>query len=184
MDKHEQLKNILSSMEDLPEFFKQNQENLARESSRLYYLLYGKDKDYEGPLYNGLQENEWSMITLLISSWVIETTHKIKPKEYNKNIRQLFFDHNVTEYACKILITLINNNIIPISNDDHKQKIISLLGNQKIIQFVNNQVEMILNKIKKCCGCLPPQNKAFVKISNEIGNKCTFINSVKSLKLP
>lgn len=174
MDKNEQLKNILSSIQDLPEFLKQE-----NQISRLYYLLYGKDKDYEGPLYNGLQENEWSMISLLIANWVMEVFHQVKPKELKRNVN----NKNLTIIASTILIALIKNKIIPLP-EGKEDIVISILENTDVLNFVNNQLELILNKIQYyCCGIIPPSKKSIMQITNETGNKCTLINSIKSLQL-
>lgn len=179
MDKIQKISVAINSIEDFPEFFQSIQNDIVTNSSRLYYLLYGKDSKYEGPLYNGLQSNEWPMILLLVGNWVIETLHLIKPKEYEKNIRQLFFDYEITDVACKIILALIQSDVISLSEKE-KMFVVTLLENQAVINFVNNQIEVILNKIKNYC-CFSPSHKKIVKISNKTGNKCTFINSVKSL---
>ncbi len=177
MEKLEQFEQAINSIEDFPDFFKQIQQDIAKQSKRLHYLLYGKDNKYEGPLYNGLQSTEWTMILLLVSNWIIEVVYLIKPKQYEH-----IFDYQITTVACKILLALIQSDIISLSQEE-KIIVLTLLQNQEIINFVNDQIELVLTKVKKCCGCFQKRQN-FVKISNKIGNKCTFINSVKSLKLP
>ena len=186
MDKLQQITDALNSLDNLPEFFKLIQDDLATHSSRLYYLLYGKDKNYEGPLYNGLDKNEWTMITLLVSNWLIETIHDISPSQYQKNIHKLFYEYNLTQVAAKIVIAFINEGIFPVNGEEEKLLIITLLGNEHIINFLNNQVEGILNKIQSTIHCLlpfcsKPSHKNIVKITNETGNRVTFVNSVKSV---
>lgn len=182
MDKLQQITDALNSLEDLPDFFKQIQNDISTHSSRLYYLLYGKDNKYEGPLYNGLEKNEWTMITLLVSNWLVETIHDISPIKYQQNIHKLFYEYNLTQVAAKIVVSFIEQEIFILKSDE-QALVIALLGNEKIINFLNNQLETILNKINSCCGCLPPRHKTIVKITNETGNKVTFVNSVKSVSL-
>lgn len=174
--------NTINSINDLPDFFKLIQTDISKHSTRLYYLLYGKDNNYEGPLYNGIQETEWPMITLLITNWLIETIHLIKPDDYKKKIQQkLFLEYNIITVATKIVIAFLKNNIFPISDDD-KNYIILILENEYIIKFLNNEVEIIFNKIKQSCGCcFSTSKKSIIKLTNETGNKCTFVNSLKSI---
>ncbi len=181
MSKLEQINQLLSSLDDLPEFFKQIQNDLVQNSERLFYILYAKNDNYEGPLYNGLQDNEWPMITLLVANWLVEVIHKVKPSAYKQNIDRLFYEYNITEVACKILRSLIKGNLIPIpvGNQDF---VLSILENPQVINFVNNQLEIILNKFQSwCCGIISPSHKSIVQITNETGTRCTFANSIKSL---
>jgi hypothetical protein len=181
MDKLQQISDALNSIENLPDFFKQIQNDLTTHSTRLYYLLYGKDNKYEGPLYNGLEKNEWTMITLLVSNWLVETIHDISPRKYQQNIRKLFYEYNLTQVAIKIVVSFIDQGIFPIDNEDEKAVIITLLNNPQIVNFLNKQLESILNRIQKLCGCFPPRHKTIIQVTNETGNKVTFINSVKSV---
>ncbi len=186
MDKLQQITDALNALDDLPEFFKLIQNDLSTHSARLYYLLYGKDSHYEGPLYNGLDKNEWTMITLLVSNWLIETIHDISPSQYQKNIHKLFYEYNLTQVAAKIVIAFINEGIFPVGSDEEKDLIVALLGNQQIMNFLNNQIEEILNKIQSTIRCIlpwcsSPSHKKIVNITNETGNKVTFVNSVKSV---
>ena len=182
MDKVQQISDAIISIQDLPEFFKLIQSDISTHSSRLVYLLYGKDNNYEGPLYNGLQKNEWAMITLLISNWLIETIHSVKPREYDQHIHELFFQYNLTEVATKIVIVLINSDIFPLSPEE-KLIVLALLHSEHTISFLNNQIESILNKLQGWCKCSGTSHKKIVKVTNETGNRCTFVNSVHSLRL-
>jgi len=182
MDKVQQISDAINSIQDLPEFFKLIQSDIATHSTRLVYLLYGKDNNYEGPLYNGLQNNEWTMITLLVSNWLIETIHSVKPREYNQHIRELFFQYNLTEVSIKIVIVLINSGIFPLSLEE-KAIVLALLHSQHTISFLNNQIESILNQLQSWCKCFGIGHNKIVKVTNETGNKCTFVNSVHSLGL-
>lgn len=183
MNKLEQIHQVLRNLEDLPEFFQQIQNDLVKYYERLYYLLYAKNDNYEGPLYNGLQDNEWSMITLLVANWLIEVIHNVKPSAYKQSIDKMLYEHNITQVASKILISLIKNNIIPVPKE--KQGIIlAILENPDVLNFVNNQLEIILNKLKSCwCGVVRPSNNTVIQITNETGIRCTFANSIKSLNI-
>lgn len=182
MSKLEQINQVLGSMEDLPEFFQQIQNDVVKYSERLYYLLYAKNDKYEGPLYNGLQDNEWPMITLLVANWLVEVIHKVKPSAYKQNMDKMFYEYNITQVASKILSSLIKSNIIPVSEE--KQGItLAILENPQVLNFVNNQLEIIINKFQSgCCG-ISPSHKTIIQITNETGTRCTFANSIKSLQL-
>lgn len=181
MDKLQQITDALNSIEDLPDFFKQLQNDLSTHSGRLYYLLYGKDNHYEGPLYNGLEKNEWTMITLLVSNWLVETIHNISPRKYQQNIHKLFYEYNLTQVAIKIVVAFIEQDILPVESEEEKIVVLTLLNNPQIVNFLNKQLETILNRIQKLCGCFPPRHTTIVKVTNETGNKVTFVNSVKSV---
>lgn len=178
MHKLEEINNAINSINDLPEFFKLIQKDVLTNTTRLHYLLYGKDNKYEGPLYNDLQKNEWAMLTLLISNWLIETIHLIQPSIYKTNAL-LLLDSNLPLVASKIIIAFIENDVIPMSNED-KLIVITFLQNQYLINFLHTQIETVLSKIRAKCGCFPPKHNTFVEISNDTGNKCTFINSIPS----
>ncbi len=158
MNTIEQIKLVLNNFSsDIP--------YIETYSERLYFLLYGKNDKYEGPLYNGLQPNEWPMIILLISNWLYEV------KETNK------ITISITQVSCEILKSLIKSNVIKISLEE-QYIVYTILKNQQVINFVDNELEKITSKFTTCCHIFTPNIKT---ITNETGTRCTFANSIKSL---
>ncbi len=176
MTKIEQIADAIDSIQEIHPVFKEITNDLIKQSSRLYYLLYEKDRNYEGPLYNGLQKNDWTMITFLVTNWIIETLHINSKIKYEK-IKKDLIDYGVTKFAIQIIKALIIKDIIEMQQSE-KPLVLLFLDNEEILHFVNNQIEKIITKISNCCI----SRKTVLKITNKTGNKCTFANDLKSIQ--
>lgn len=133
---------------------------LIQQTERLYFLLWGKDNSYEGPLYDKYEENEWFSITILITNWLIECYEKINK---NKNIlenetKEFFSKNNITKLSLHIVKQIIQEGLI--YNVDKKQIImyIEIYEKSEVARnIIENEIEKLVESlydliIDKCCG--------------------------------
>jgi hypothetical protein len=166
---------IIKNIDEMPDFLKENG-IIIKECLRLYYLLYEKDANYEGPLYDGLQKNDWTMILFLLTNWLVESIHDISKIKFIQ-IKQQIAYNKLIHLAIIIIKKFIENNIISI-DETEKPFVLLLLENKQIIDFVQDQLYNFVNKINNCCT----NTKSIQKLTNETGNKCTFINKLKTIQ--
>lgn len=175
-----EIRSTILSLKNLPDGIAEIQEEIGENAERLHYLLYGKDwnSGYEGPFYNGLENNDLLAITILIIGWLIESLYSIKKPNYKKYIRKLFYDYSLTHTGINLVVTLLRNNVF---NHPKKGKILSLLHNQRTICFINSRVEDIIEEINRKAGFFNGRKKV-QQITNKIGYFCTTINSMNTLE--
>lgn len=174
--------DTIVSLGDLPEVIARIQDKLADNTVRLHYLLYGKDRKsgYEGPFYNGLENDDWLAITQLVIGWIIETLYCTKEVKYNKNIRKLFYEYSLTHTGIKIVTALLANKTFHLP-DEEAGKLVALLQDQKTITFINSQVEDVVEEISRKAGYFGRTTKV-KQIIDKLGHFCTVMNSMRTLQ--
>lgn len=174
------IRSTILGLKDLPDGIAKIQEQLGDNAERLYYLLYGKERKtgYEGPFYNGLENDDWLAITQLVIGWLVESLYCIKGSNYKGNIRKLFYEYSLSHTGISLVVSLLRNNVF---NPSDKGKVLALLHDQRCVAFINSQVEDVVEEIDRKTGLFKGKNKV-QQIVNKLGYFCTVINSMKTLQ--
>ena len=174
------IRGTILGLRDLPDGISDIQDQLGANAERLYYLLYGKERKtgYEGPFYNGLENDDWLAITQLVIGWLIESIYSIREAKYRQNIRKLFYEYSLSHTGITLVISLLRNNVF---NPSDKGHILALLHDQRCVAFINSQVEEVIEEIDRKAGWFNGKRKV-EQIVNKLGTLCTVINSMKTLQ--
>lgn len=165
------LKELSVIINDIPieiPFIKKTIENNVE---RLVFLLCGKNSDYEGPLYDKYEDNEWLTISLLISNWLLESYNEIKKnkKIAEYNIKVFFQKENITKLSLYIIKKIIEHALIP--NIDSKLVLghINAYENTEMIRIViENEVERLIEAmydliLNNCMCCNKNKGKKILE---------------------
>jgi len=152
-------------------------------------LLWGKDNDYEGPLFNSYEANEWVVILLLISNWLLEVYDKISnnSKSIKYEINQFMTKQNISNISIYIIKEIIKLDLIPGINTQKILQNISLYENNGIIrELIEDSIYKIIDEIEnlimngcqfKCCMSKKSNTKKIVMAkSKDIGKMSKMIN--------
>lgn len=165
--------------------------------NRLEYLLWEKDEKYEGPLYDGYQENEWISISILIGIWFMEIYQTVKLNKkniqqssglVNQNIDELidnfFSKQNISILSCKLIHLILDMNLVPMNNTQKQLILISLMNSQtllviqegleKNVDKIKNLVNNVLNSCFNCCNT----DDDIQNISENVGTQSIMFNKI------
>ena len=167
------------------------EKHLIGNIERLIQLLWGKTDIYEGPLFNGLQSNEWSIISILVGSWAMESyTDILKDKEVLKSDVNLFMSKEyLANFSISLLKGILSSGLIPGVDENE----IDILDKIQQIPSIYDYIKDDLDKLKTeidllfkscCCGTCNYNNikKQILILSNNKGKLSTIINKIKLYK--
>lgn len=158
MERQSVLKRIVMSLQLQHQFFYKYKQKFIERIDRLDYLLWGKTADYEGPLYDGFQPNEWAFIAILVGAWLIETYKLTSSTEKQDLINSLFSKENMTSLAIQLIKKIVENQLIKTTDQDKKNMEV-FLATLTIKNFIQNELGDKLNATRDllldlamCCG--------------------------------
>jgi hypothetical protein len=166
---------------------------LINRSDRLIYLLWTKNENYEGPLFNSYQENEWSSIIILLGDWLLESYIELMKKKKNitKEVKDLFEVNNIVKLSTYILKSILESSILGnknmldnlgiLNNLDKFPKIFEMLRTE-----ISEHMNLITNLTDGCC-CTGKCNvnkvlKNMFKLAEETGKISAKINMILNSK--
>jgi len=125
---------------------------------RLGFLMWGKSASYEGPLHNGLQRNDWPLITVLVSNWLMESyVDLMKHKDVLKEDIDIFYDKQyMAKFSINLLKGLIKNGAIS-GITEQEVEVLDTLD-----KFIMTDIQVIIDFAERtggCCGCFGSGNK-------------------------
>lgn len=165
--------------------------NIILNLSRLIDLLWSKSDKYEGPLYNGLQENEWSIIVVLIGNWVMESYGTImKDKDVLKSDLELFTRKEyLTVFCISLLKGIIKEGLVPGTDEKEIEILDKIQQIPAIYNFIQDDLGKLKDQVKElfdqvfCCKCNYSKIKqTIMELSNSQGVLATTINKIKLYK--
>lgn len=165
------LKELTNIINDIPidvPFIKKTIENNVE---RLVFLLWGKDADYEGPLYDKYEDNEWLTISLLISNWLLESYNEIKKnkKIVEYDIKVFFQKENITKLSLYTIKKIIEHELIPNIDSELVLGYINAYENTEMIRTViENEVERLIEAmydliLNNCMCCNKNKGKKILE---------------------
>jgi hypothetical protein len=136
--------------------------HLSENADRLLYILWGKTDTYEGPLFDGIQRNEWAMIFLVVGNWSLEVYNSvIKDKTAIMDQVDLFFTkEHLTKFSFALVKEIINRDIVPGVVPEDVNIINQLENIPELYKFIEKGISLILEGFSKllkttcCINCL------------------------------
>lgn len=188
MSKKDIIINILKELK-LPS--ENIEKHLIGNIERFVHLLWGKTDVYEGPLYDGLQKNEWSIITVLVGNWAMESYFDLlKDKEVLREDIELFMTKQyLANFSISLLKGILKAGLVPGTDDTE----IAILDKIQQIPSIYKFIEEDLDKLREqvdtlfkntCCGkCNYKKIKQqILALSDDKGTLATIINKIKLYK--
>lgn len=133
-------------------------------TERLHYLLWSNDETYVGPLADGLQQQDYSVLVVLVSNWLMESYFTmIKNQTVLREDIEVFYDRRyLTLFSISLLKSVLRSGLIPNVNESD----VELLD--AVVNFVQTDVSDMLQLMEKivqrtCCS-----NFRTTKITNEL----------------
>lgn len=189
LQRREALKRIIMSLE-LPHIcFYEYKKKFVGRVDRLDYLLWGKTMEYEGPLYDGFQPNEWAFIAVLVGAWLIET-YKLTKASKQELIDSLFSKENMASLSIQIIKKIVANQLIKTTEQDRKNMEI-FLATLTIKNFIQNELSTTLDDTRGlllllacCCGASRKMVDCKIYKNTELrGLSATSVNKYKGINM-
>lgn len=188
MSKAEIVVNILKSLEMPSETIRKH---LVDNVDRFVHLLWGKTDKYEGPLYDGLQKNEWSIVTVLVGNWAMESyVDFLKDEQVLKHDIELFMSKQyLANFSISLLKGIIKEGIVPGTDETEADILDKIQQIPSIYKFIEEDLEKLKKEVEvlfqSCCwgkcnyGKIKHQILAW---SDDKGTLATIINKIKLYK--
>lgn len=164
---------------------------LVDHSSRLVHLLWGNTDEYEGPLFDGLQKNEWSIITVLVGNWVMEVyTDVLKDKDVLRDDILMFFSKQYLANFCfSLLKGIVKSGLVPGAGEDALKSIDLIMRIPAIYKFIEDDLRIVIGQVDDLLNqicCSKSNKKKIIKSIKELSDKqgalATLLNKFKKYK--
>jgi hypothetical protein len=188
MSKTEIIVDILSNL-DMPS--KTIEKHLIENIDRFIHLLWGKSDKYEGPLYDGLQKNEWSIVTVLVGNWAMESyVDFLKDEQVLREDIELFMTKQyLANFSISLLKGVLTAGLVPGTDETEiiiLEKIQQIPSIYKFIEEDLDKLKMQVDVLFKssCCGTWNYKKikQQILILSNDKGALATIINKIKLYK--
>lgn len=158
---------------------------------RFVHLMWGKTEIYEGPLYDGLQQNEWSIVTVLVGNWAMESyVNFLKDEQVLKQDMDLFMSKQyLANFSFSLLKVVLKEGIVPGTDETEIEILDKIQQIPSIYKFIEEDLEKLKKEVEtlfqSCCwgkcnyGKIKKQILAW---SDEKGTLATIINKIKLYK--
>jgi hypothetical protein len=167
------------------------EKHLVGNIDRFINLMWGKTDNYEGPLYDGLQKNEWSLVTVLVGNWAMESyVNFLKDGQVLKTDIDLFMTKQyLANFSISLLKGILKAGLVPGTDETE----IIILDKIQQIPSIYKFIEDDLGKLKgdvdllfksSCCGTWNYKKikKQILLLSDDKGTFATIINKIKLYK--
>ena len=193
MEKSERLQalqRIIMSLQLQHILFYKYKQKFVKRIDRLDYLLWGKSLEYEGPLYDGFQPNEWAFIAVLVGAWFIETYKLYRNSSKQENLDSLFTKENISNLSIQLIKKIVKNQLIKTTEQDKKNMEI-FLATMTIKNFIENELsdtiiatKNLLMELGCCCGISKSHMQNNLYKSTELkGLSATSVNKYKGINI-
>lgn len=176
-----EIRSTILGLKDLPDGIAGVQEQLAENAPRLNHLLYGKKRkiNYEGPFFNGLENDDWLAVTQLVIGWLVETLYLAKGFNYKQKIENSIEYKDLATVSINLVVSLLRNNVF---NPSDKGKILAILHQPKTLYFLNSRAEDVVEEIEDKASSFFGRRRKVRDIVYELGRFCTVLNKMKELQ--
>lgn len=188
MDKKEIIIDILTNLE-MPS--KTIEKHLIGNVERFVYLLWGKSDRYEGPLFDGLQKNEWSIVTVLVGNWAMESyIDFLKDEMVLKEDINLFMSKQyLANFSISLLKGVLKSGLVPGTDETELIILDKIQQIPSIYKFIEEDLDKLKGEVdllfkSSCCGTCNYKKikKQILVLSNDKGALATIINRIKLYK--
>jgi hypothetical protein len=138
-------------------------------------LLWSKSLDYEGPLYDGYQHNEYRALSVLITSWVMESyglVFKVKGNEVEK-VKAVFRSEKLLVFARLFLGSMFKQSLIDVGSAKAEALVKEL--EETLTAEVYDRVSALTglydDAIGSFCGCLTGSLKDVAILINSFSKR-------------
>lgn len=181
MEKTNTVIEILQKMEYPNEKIR---ECIVDRASRIVHLLFDKTDNYEGPLHNGLQNNDWPSITVLVGNWLTESyMTMVRDSSLLTQDVELFYDRKyMTKFSMTFMRYVMESDIIDgVSPEDLKKL-------EVFYNIVEGDIGSVLEVVEKtiqstCCSSfrMSKITSKLESLSEKQGLLATSLNAMKNI---
>lgn len=188
MSKKEIIVNILKEL-DMPS--DTIRKHLVGNIDRFVHLLWGKTDNYEGPLYDGLQKNEWSIVTVLIGNWSMESyIDFLKDEHVLKQDIELFMTKQyLANFSFSLVKSILKEGLVPGTDQTEIEILDKIQQIPSIYKFIEEDLDKLKREVESlfqsCCWGKCNYGKIKKQIlswSDDKGTLATIINKIKLYK--
>jgi len=188
MNKKEIIIDILKNLK-MPS--KTIEKHLIGNTERFIHLMWGKTDHYEGPLFDGLQKNEWSIVTVLVGNWAMESyVDFLKDENTLKEDVKLFMSKQyLANFSISLLKDILKSGLVPGTDETEVIILDKIQQIPSIYKFIEEDLDKLKGEVdllfkSSCCGKwnYTKIKKQILALSDDKGTLATIINKIKLYK--
>lgn len=165
MNRVEKIRRVISILQTMQYPNEHIKPIIVDSSERIVDLLWAKTNIYEGPLYDGLQNNDWSVISVLVGNWLLESYINITKNNENlkTDIDTFYNKHYMVKFSLNLLRGLVSEGLV----DNLNEKDIASLNALSVFTETNFQglLNAFENLFQGACTCFGTRKS---KVQNEL----------------